>query len=87
MAVSVLTEWYRALGGADVDRFPALFTAMALIIEPQIRGYPPMATQLEPPVGSSIVTKKLTSPQARETLDREGIAVIDYRPLQQAWNA
>ena len=29
----------------------------------------------------------LTSPQAREILDHEGIAVIDYRPLQQAWNA
>jgi len=29
----------------------------------------------------------LTSAQAREILDREGIAVIDYRPLQQAWNA
>jgi len=28
----------------------------------------------------------LTSQQARETLDREGISVIDYRPLQQAWN-
>jgi len=28
----------------------------------------------------------LTSPQAREILDREGITVIDYRPLQQAWN-
>ena len=29
----------------------------------------------------------LTSPEAREILDREGITVIDYRPLQQAWNA
>jgi chitin disaccharide deacetylase len=29
----------------------------------------------------------LTSRQAREILDREGITVIDYRPLQQAWNA
>jgi predicted glycoside hydrolase/deacetylase ChbG (UPF0249 family) len=29
----------------------------------------------------------LTSPRAREILDREGITVIDYRPLQQAWNA
>jgi chitin disaccharide deacetylase len=29
----------------------------------------------------------LTSPQAREILDQEGIRVIDYRPLQQAWNA
>jgi chitin disaccharide deacetylase len=29
----------------------------------------------------------LTSPQAREILDHEGISVIDYRPLQQAWNA
>jgi predicted glycoside hydrolase/deacetylase ChbG (UPF0249 family) len=28
----------------------------------------------------------LTSPQAREILDQESIAVIDYRPLQQAWN-
>jgi chitin disaccharide deacetylase len=28
----------------------------------------------------------LTSQQAREILDREGISVIDYRPLQQAWN-
>ena len=28
----------------------------------------------------------LTSPQAREILDREGITVIDYRPVQQAWN-
>ena len=28
----------------------------------------------------------LTSPQARETIDREGITVIDYRPLQQVWN-
>jgi predicted glycoside hydrolase/deacetylase ChbG (UPF0249 family) len=28
----------------------------------------------------------LSSPQAREILDREGITVIDYRPLQQAWN-
>jgi predicted glycoside hydrolase/deacetylase ChbG (UPF0249 family) len=28
----------------------------------------------------------LTSQQAREILDREGITVIDYRPLQQAWN-
>jgi len=28
----------------------------------------------------------LTSQQARETLDREGISVIDYRPLQQPWN-
>jgi predicted glycoside hydrolase/deacetylase ChbG (UPF0249 family) len=28
----------------------------------------------------------LTSRQAREILDREGIKVIDYRPLQQAWN-
>jgi predicted glycoside hydrolase/deacetylase ChbG (UPF0249 family) len=28
----------------------------------------------------------LTSPQAREILDHEGITVIDYRPLQQAWN-
>jgi chitin disaccharide deacetylase len=27
----------------------------------------------------------LTSPEAREILDREGITVIDYRPLQQAW--
>jgi chitin disaccharide deacetylase len=29
----------------------------------------------------------LTSPQAREILDQERITVIDYRPLQQAWNA
>lgn len=29
----------------------------------------------------------LTSRQAREILDRESITVIDYRPLQQAWNA
>ena len=29
----------------------------------------------------------LTSPQARDILDGEGITVIDYRPLQQAWNA
>jgi len=29
----------------------------------------------------------LTSPRAREILDREGITVIDYRPLQEAWNA
>jgi hypothetical protein len=29
----------------------------------------------------------LTSPQAREILDHENITVIDYRPLQQAWNA
>jgi predicted glycoside hydrolase/deacetylase ChbG (UPF0249 family) len=29
----------------------------------------------------------LTSPQAREILDYENITVIDYRPLQQAWNA
>jgi predicted glycoside hydrolase/deacetylase ChbG (UPF0249 family) len=29
----------------------------------------------------------LTSPQAHEILDQEGITVIDYRPLQQAWNA
>jgi predicted glycoside hydrolase/deacetylase ChbG (UPF0249 family) len=28
----------------------------------------------------------LTSQQAPETLGREGITVIDYRPLQQAWN-
>jgi predicted glycoside hydrolase/deacetylase ChbG (UPF0249 family) len=29
----------------------------------------------------------LTSPHTREILDREGITVIDYRPLQRAWNA
>ena len=29
----------------------------------------------------------LTSPQAREILEHEGINVIDYRPLQQIWNA
>lgn len=29
----------------------------------------------------------LTSRQAREILDDESITVIDYRPLQQAWNA
>jgi hypothetical protein len=29
----------------------------------------------------------LTSPLARETLDHEGITVIDYRPLQRAWIA
>ena len=29
----------------------------------------------------------LTSPRAREILDHEGINVIDYRPLQEAWNA
>jgi predicted glycoside hydrolase/deacetylase ChbG (UPF0249 family) len=29
----------------------------------------------------------LTSSQAREILDHEGISVIDYRPLQEAWNA
>jgi predicted glycoside hydrolase/deacetylase ChbG (UPF0249 family) len=29
----------------------------------------------------------LTSPQAREILDQESITIIDYRPLQQAWNA
>lgn len=29
----------------------------------------------------------LTSPKARESIDREGITVIDYRPLQQVWNA
>jgi predicted glycoside hydrolase/deacetylase ChbG (UPF0249 family) len=28
----------------------------------------------------------LTSPQARELIEHEGITVIDYRPLQQAWN-
>jgi predicted glycoside hydrolase/deacetylase ChbG (UPF0249 family) len=28
----------------------------------------------------------LTSPEAREILDHESITVIDYRPLQQAWN-
>jgi hypothetical protein len=26
------------------------------------------------------------TPPAREILDREGITVIDYRPLQQVWN-
>jgi hypothetical protein len=29
----------------------------------------------------------LTSPRAREMIDHEKITVIDYRPLQQAWNA
>jgi len=29
----------------------------------------------------------LTSPSARQVLDQEHIAVIDYRPLQRAWNA
>jgi len=29
----------------------------------------------------------LTSPRAREILDEQGIIVIDYRPLQQAWAA
>ncbi len=29
----------------------------------------------------------LTSPRAREILDREGITVIDYRALQRVWNA
>jgi predicted glycoside hydrolase/deacetylase ChbG (UPF0249 family) len=29
----------------------------------------------------------LTSPQARNMIDQEEITVIDYRPLQQAWNA
>jgi chitin disaccharide deacetylase len=29
----------------------------------------------------------LTSPQARKIIDHEDITVIDYRPLQQAWNA
>ena len=29
----------------------------------------------------------LTSPHAGEILSREGIAVIDYRPLQRVWNA
>jgi chitin disaccharide deacetylase len=29
----------------------------------------------------------LTSPQAREILDHEDITLIDYRPLQRAWNA
>jgi predicted glycoside hydrolase/deacetylase ChbG (UPF0249 family) len=29
----------------------------------------------------------LTSPRARDILDQEGITVIDYRPLQEAWNA
>jgi predicted glycoside hydrolase/deacetylase ChbG (UPF0249 family) len=29
----------------------------------------------------------LSSPRAREILDREGINLIDYRPLQEAWNA
>ena len=28
----------------------------------------------------------LTSPQARETIDHEGITVVDYRPLQQVWD-
>jgi chitin disaccharide deacetylase len=28
----------------------------------------------------------LTSPQAREIIEEAGIAVIDYRPLQQAWS-
>jgi chitin disaccharide deacetylase len=29
----------------------------------------------------------LTSPEARELLDQESVTVIDYRPVQQAWNA
>ena len=29
----------------------------------------------------------LTSPGAREILDHEDISIIDYRPLQQMWNA
>jgi chitin disaccharide deacetylase len=29
----------------------------------------------------------LTSPQARKVIDHEDITVIDYQPLQQAWNA
>ncbi len=29
----------------------------------------------------------LTSLRAREILDQEGISIIDYRPLQEAWNA
>jgi predicted glycoside hydrolase/deacetylase ChbG (UPF0249 family) len=29
----------------------------------------------------------LTSPQARKIINQEDITVIDYRPLQQAWNA
>ena len=29
----------------------------------------------------------LTSPRARQSLDHEGISVIDYRLLQEAWNA
>jgi predicted glycoside hydrolase/deacetylase ChbG (UPF0249 family) len=28
----------------------------------------------------------LTSPRARELTEREGITLIDYRPLQQVWN-
>jgi chitin disaccharide deacetylase len=27
----------------------------------------------------------LTSPEAREIIEQQGIAVIDYRPIQQAW--
>ena len=29
----------------------------------------------------------LTSPQARQALDKEGITVIDYRPLQRVWSS
>jgi chitin disaccharide deacetylase len=29
----------------------------------------------------------LTSQRAHEIVDHENITVIDYRPLQQAWNA
>jgi len=29
----------------------------------------------------------LTSPRARETVDKERITVIDYRPLQEAWQS
>jgi chitin disaccharide deacetylase len=27
----------------------------------------------------------LTSPEAREIIEQEGIVVIDYRPIQRAW--
>jgi hypothetical protein len=29
----------------------------------------------------------LTSPEAREIIQQEGIVVIDYRAIQQAWSA
>ncbi|WP_033442879.1 ChbG/HpnK family deacetylase [Saccharothrix sp. NRRL B-16314] len=77
----------------DVDTKPARYARLLRDLPPGLSEWavhPSVASERSRAVDGGWRVRRsdyefLISPQARELIDREGITVIDYRPLQEVW--